>query len=694
MKKLWVVLCAMILAMAFAPPSFVFASFDRDLFYGLRSDPDVEELQEFLTSQGVYSGPITGNFFSLTLAAVKKFQATNGILPSAGYFGPKTRLYVNGTLAKEISEQLSQGEQEVGSVALSENLSALQAEPKDNAVTLLQKQIQLLQQQIDELAKSNTRHTLPSGVVTDSQGNIIYQPPPPQTTTIIYQALPPPPATASAPVPPPLPSVTIASNKDIIGIGESATLTWDSKNSTRCSVSGGKWIGDRSISGSEIITLSESGRFAFRISCYNSTGDAGTQAEKIIEVKPDQSAILIKVDNILKPGDGIPITLVRNDVYYLPRFFNVSVLDKAGNYLPYAKVSMSTSIRGQGVSPVVKYTETSGGAAFEFPPELVASELAKTESVYFEVNSMVTSRQVQKQVDSTIQRRTIYQTDANNNSYPVEIPEYPVGYNAAGIAAFSLSDADEPFYVYDMKFETDINLGQLNIPSNAATMMAQASPSGLSAPYIYQSSPFQSTYPNYSSTVYTVQIGQVTSSMVGRHTLTIKEIEVIGKNSGMTRYMQGLPMTFTFVIKDIPNPEVIPIKTTHTHCMTGGYPCGANPGVIGSFKIRMSPNSSIRVSCNNIRMVGDSDKYTAYLYADFANKRFSQCPSSSSGEVNTGNDGVSTMQFDLWVQDLTPPSNRMEFRIEGMSVRDLPTGIVRTVTNPPIFELNIVGPLN
>lgn len=80
------------------------ALFERDLYFGLRNDPDVTRLQQFLTDQKIYSGPITGNFFSLTQAAVKQFQEKNNIVPAAGYFGPKTRAVANQkpSLAEQI----------------------------------------------------------------------------------------------------------------------------------------------------------------------------------------------------------------------------------------------------------------------------------------------------------------------------------------------------------------------------------------------------------------------------------------------------------------------------------------------------------------------------------------------------------------------------------------------------------------
>lgn len=55
---------------------------------------DVTALQEFLTREGVYTGPITGYFGVLTERAVKVFQTNIG-LESVGIVGPKTRAELN-----------------------------------------------------------------------------------------------------------------------------------------------------------------------------------------------------------------------------------------------------------------------------------------------------------------------------------------------------------------------------------------------------------------------------------------------------------------------------------------------------------------------------------------------------------------------------------------------------------------------
>lgn len=78
-------------------------AFTRDLKVG-SSGEDVKRLQEWLNSHGfpvATSGPgSAGNettmFGSATRAAVAKFQASKGIVPAAGVFGPKTRAVVNG----------------------------------------------------------------------------------------------------------------------------------------------------------------------------------------------------------------------------------------------------------------------------------------------------------------------------------------------------------------------------------------------------------------------------------------------------------------------------------------------------------------------------------------------------------------------------------------------------------------------
>lgn len=75
-------------------PLLVSADFNRNLYYGLRRDPEVVRLQDFLRSAGFFSDNSTGNFLGETLKSVKKFQFSQNI-SSTGYFGPLTRAVAN-----------------------------------------------------------------------------------------------------------------------------------------------------------------------------------------------------------------------------------------------------------------------------------------------------------------------------------------------------------------------------------------------------------------------------------------------------------------------------------------------------------------------------------------------------------------------------------------------------------------------
>lgn len=79
------------------------AEFNKNLRFGMK-DPDVLKLQEFLTDEELYTGPITGNFFSLTLRAVKAFQIREKLVAS-GYFNAITRTRANTLLDKKLEDQ-------------------------------------------------------------------------------------------------------------------------------------------------------------------------------------------------------------------------------------------------------------------------------------------------------------------------------------------------------------------------------------------------------------------------------------------------------------------------------------------------------------------------------------------------------------------------------------------------------------
>lgn len=76
--------------------------FNKNLYWGVPfASQDVKALQLFLKNEGLYDGPVTGNFFSLTFAAVRAFQAREGIVPTSGFFGPITRKTANSIIISE-----------------------------------------------------------------------------------------------------------------------------------------------------------------------------------------------------------------------------------------------------------------------------------------------------------------------------------------------------------------------------------------------------------------------------------------------------------------------------------------------------------------------------------------------------------------------------------------------------------------
>lgn len=93
---------ALIAQLAALTGGSVGTSFSRDLQVGATGN-DIKALQVYLNSHGyavASSGPgspgnETTKFGSATKAALAKFQSAVGISPASGYFGPKTRAYVN-----------------------------------------------------------------------------------------------------------------------------------------------------------------------------------------------------------------------------------------------------------------------------------------------------------------------------------------------------------------------------------------------------------------------------------------------------------------------------------------------------------------------------------------------------------------------------------------------------------------------
>lgn len=70
MKKLIIVLLGVLLLLPYSVSA-------ADLKYGMKNNEEVRQMQQFLKDQGYFKSDVTGNFYSITLGAVKKFQKDN-----------------------------------------------------------------------------------------------------------------------------------------------------------------------------------------------------------------------------------------------------------------------------------------------------------------------------------------------------------------------------------------------------------------------------------------------------------------------------------------------------------------------------------------------------------------------------------------------------------------------------------------
>jgi peptidoglycan hydrolase-like protein with peptidoglycan-binding domain len=126
------------------------AEFNTNLKYGLRNNKDVIKLQEFLTSEDLYAGPITGNFYSLTLKAVKAFQKRETI-SATGFVGVLTRARINTLIESDLAESAAE-EQESGWLDVPAD-----SKTTDDVVSKLQEQISATQQQNQLLQQQLTQ---------------------------------------------------------------------------------------------------------------------------------------------------------------------------------------------------------------------------------------------------------------------------------------------------------------------------------------------------------------------------------------------------------------------------------------------------------------------------------------------------------------------------------------------------------
>lgn len=129
------------------------ATLERNLYFGLQRDTDVMKLQEFLEGNGFFASEPTGNFFSMTLKAVKAYQTQEG-LPVTGYVGVMTRARINADLDKDLRDTQEAAILETGTSTpvTQEKIDAILQH-----IALLQSQLKAQQEAANNLAALNTQ---------------------------------------------------------------------------------------------------------------------------------------------------------------------------------------------------------------------------------------------------------------------------------------------------------------------------------------------------------------------------------------------------------------------------------------------------------------------------------------------------------------------------------------------------------
>jgi peptidoglycan hydrolase-like protein with peptidoglycan-binding domain len=102
MKKLSIVLMGVFIFFSLGQNVHAATIFTKDLRYGVKNSAAVRDLQQFLKDQGDFNYDLTGNFYSVTQTAVKKFQQEQAI-KITGVFDKTTRDRANELLS--ISDQ-------------------------------------------------------------------------------------------------------------------------------------------------------------------------------------------------------------------------------------------------------------------------------------------------------------------------------------------------------------------------------------------------------------------------------------------------------------------------------------------------------------------------------------------------------------------------------------------------------------
>ncbi len=146
---------------------------------------DVKVLQQFLTDQGLYKGPITGKYLTQTYLGVRQFQLLYNIVPTNGSFGPKTRAKANQIILegkKTYSGSTTSTSKPTSNNTTTMNTNTSSGTSMQEKVTALYNQVLALQ---NALAKQKEENMIQNPTITPVTLTAVTTPAPLPTSGVI-----------------------------------------------------------------------------------------------------------------------------------------------------------------------------------------------------------------------------------------------------------------------------------------------------------------------------------------------------------------------------------------------------------------------------------------------------------------------------------------------------------------------------
>jgi len=160
------------------------------------------------------------------------------------------------------------------------------------------------------------------------------------------------------------PTAQLTASSASIPVGDSITLTWSSSNATGCDASNG-WSGAKGTSGTETITLSESGTYVFALSCTN--GSSSVSTSQNLEVYKVISGIVLDGyirgsevfvdtnDNKQLDGDEPSVTTDNTGAFSGLKLSQGKILAKDGIDLDTGFIFENFALQAQSSSDLLNY---------------------------------------------------------------------------------------------------------------------------------------------------------------------------------------------------------------------------------------------------------------------------------------------------------------------------------------------------